>query len=122
MVKIKGKEGVEVLFTYVNANTGALIAILADGTKYGRNIHTSGWKHLTTKKADITLEQWTANKRALYDAMPAWAKGVKALPSLRTLEKWSNDGVARTVDGQRIEPDGTASNGAPSWLLVVGVI
>ena len=41
MVKIKGKEGVEVLFTYVNANTGALIAILADGTKYGRNISTN---------------------------------------------------------------------------------
>jgi len=47
--------------------------------------------------------------------------GINKRPSLRTLEKWSMDGVAKTVTGERTEPDGTV-NGAPSWLLALGVI
>ena len=43
-------------------------------------------------------------------------------PSIRTMEKWSMDGVAKAVDGSRVEPDGFSHDGAPSWLLVVGVI
>jgi len=116
------KDGVDVLFQYLNPQTGAIIAIMADGTKYGKGMNTNGWKHLTTKKQEVPLEQWIANKRAKYDALPQWAKGVKTIPGIRTLEKWSNDGVAKTVDGQRIEPDGTADNGAPSWLIVLGLI
>ncbi len=43
-------------------------------------------------------------------------------PSLGTLEKWSDEGVARTTTGERTEPDGIGSNGAPSWMLALGVI
>lgn len=43
-------------------------------------------------------------------------------PSERTMMRWNSDGVAETVDGQRIEPDGVASNGAPSWFLALGLI
>ena len=43
-------------------------------------------------------------------------------PTLRTLERWSNDCVAKTVIGGRIEPDGRDQNGFPSWLLVLGLI
>ncbi len=40
-------------------------------------------------------------------------------PSLRTLEKWSSDGIAKSVTGHRVEPDGYGPDGSPSWLLVM---
>jgi len=43
-------------------------------------------------------------------------------PGLATLERWSTDGVARSVDGQRVEPDGFSVGGAPSWVLVSGLV
>lgn len=48
-------------------------------------------------------------------------KEVKA-PSLGTLEKWSMDGVAKSLMGKQVEPDGHDSDGSPSWLLVLGYI
>lgn len=48
-------------------------------------------------------------------------KSVFKEPSLATLEKWS-DGVSKAVDGARVEPDGYSPDGAPSWLLVCGLI
>lgn len=47
--------------------------------------------------------------------------GLKA-PSVATMERWSNDGVAKTVFGARTEPDGYGPHGEPSWMLVLGVI
>lgn len=44
------------------------------------------------------------------------------VPSVRTMEKWSQDGVARTLMGNRIEPDGYTADGCPSWLIHLGVI
>jgi hypothetical protein len=44
------------------------------------------------------------------------------IPTLRTLEKWSMDGVAKTLLGQRIEPDGHSADGCPSWLIYLGFI
>ncbi len=43
-------------------------------------------------------------------------------PSLKTLEKWSYDGVAKSIGGKRVEPDGYDENGLPSWMLVMGII
>ena len=43
-------------------------------------------------------------------------------PVVRTMEKWSNDGVAHTVTGKRCEPDGHGPDGSPSWLLALGMI
>ena len=50
--------------------------------------------------------------------------GVKfhKFPSIYRLEQMSNDGVCTTVTGKRVEPDGVAEDGSPSWLLVAGVI
>lgn len=47
--------------------------------------------------------------------------GIKT-PSLRTLEKYSDDGIAKSVFGARVEPDGWDANGAPSWLRALGMI
>jgi len=44
------------------------------------------------------------------------------IPSVKTLERWIRDGVAKATDGCRVEPDGTCQHGAQSWLLVLGYI
>lgn len=49
------------------------------------------------------------------------AVGLKA-PGLPTLEKYSNDGVAKSVFGARVEPDGWDADGSPSWLLALGLM
>ena len=41
-------------------------------------------------------------------------------PSAATMRKWMNSGVARALDGCRVEPDGRCPHGLPSWLLVLG--
>lgn len=43
-------------------------------------------------------------------------------PSMKTLEKWSDDGIAKSVLGARVEPDGHGPDGEPSWMLALGVI
>ena len=43
------------------------------------------------------------------------------VPSVASLEKWS-EGIAKAVDGAQVEPDGYSPDGAPSWLLVCGLI
>lgn len=43
-------------------------------------------------------------------------------PGLKTMEKWMDSGVAKTVTGKRTEPDGYGSDGSPSWLLALGYI
>jgi hypothetical protein len=44
------------------------------------------------------------------------------VPSLKTMEKWSDDGVAKSMLGQRVEPDGYDDAGSPSWMLAMGII
>ena len=38
-------------------------------------------------------------------------------PSIKTMEKWMEDGVAKSITGQRVEPDHP-----DSWLRVLGYI
>lgn len=49
-------------------------------------------------------------------------KTKRKIPSLATLMKWMNDGVAKATDGCQVEPDGKCEHGKPSWLLVLGYI
>ena len=43
-------------------------------------------------------------------------------PTMKTLEKYSFDSVAKSVTGKRCEPDGHGPDGSPSWLLALGMI
>lgn len=43
-------------------------------------------------------------------------------PSFATLQRWSNDGVAKATDGCTVEPDGHCPHGKPSWVLKAGLI
>ena len=51
-----------------------------------------------------------------------YLKGYAKPPTMNKLEKMMSDAVATTVTGQRTEPDGTGSDGSPSWLLAMGLI
>lgn len=53
-----------------------------------------------------------------HNGLKGWAKP----PSFKVMEKWSDDGVAKSVFGNRVEPDGWDHEGSPSWLLVLGMI
>jgi hypothetical protein len=46
----------------------------------------------------------------------------KAMPGVQTLNKWAEDGIAKALDGCKVEPDGHCQHGAPSWLLALGYI
>ena len=43
-------------------------------------------------------------------------------PSIATLYKWMDTGIARATDGCKVEPDGTCPHGSKSWMLVMGLI
>jgi hypothetical protein len=45
-----------------------------------------------------------------------------APPSLAELEDWNNDGICESITGDTVEPDGHGPDGAPSWLLAMGMI
>ena len=46
---------------------------------------------------------------------------VREIPSMATLEKWTENGICRSIDGCKVEPDGTCKHGYPSWLLALGI-
>jgi len=51
-----------------------------------------------------------------------WLTGISKPPTLKTLEKWSMNGVAKSVTGAKVEPDGFGPDGSPSWLLACSLI
>lgn len=48
--------------------------------------------------------------------------GFTSEPSLNTMEKWMDNGIARSITGKKVEPDGFGPDGSPSWLLILGMI
>jgi hypothetical protein len=44
------------------------------------------------------------------------------MPGLASLERMNEKGIATTPMGEKVEPDSYGPSGAPSWLLVAGVI
>jgi hypothetical protein len=51
-----------------------------------------------------------------------WLRGMGKPPSVAALTRMSDNAVATTPTGKRVEPDGVAADGSPSWLLVMGLI
>jgi hypothetical protein len=51
-----------------------------------------------------------------------WLNKFAKAPTLRTLEKRSNNGISKTITGFICEPDGTGPDGSPSWELAIGII
>ena len=53
---------------------------------------------------------------------PKSEKRARRRPSMATMERWIDEGVAKALDGCSVEPDGTCEHGSPSWLLAMGLI
>lgn len=81
-----------------------------------------GWKVYGRKKAEVTPERWREAIDAKLAKLKPWKLKVKACPSIRTLMKWSDDGICMTPTGHRVEPDGYGPDGVPSWLRILGMI
>jgi len=49
-------------------------------------------------------------------------KAIGKRPSFATMTRWMDNGIAKSTDGCKVEPDGTCSHGHSSWMLVLGLI
>ena len=100
-----------------------LVSVRADGGVFTREIGAA-WKRAKGAKAapGTSVETFLAQMRGRAASLPCWAQEVTELPTMAEVEHWLFDGIALTTDGQEIEPDGTAGNGAPSWLVALGLI
>ena len=81
-------------------------------TKAGTGGHLLGFKTEPTPERVAELKT----------KHPEWLIIAANKPSLGTLMRWSEDGVARAMDGCKVEPDGTCEHGYPSWILAIGCI
>jgi hypothetical protein len=48
--------------------------------------------------------------------------GFSKPPGIGTMMRWSRLGIARTPTGKKVEPDGVGPDGAPSWMLILGIL
>lgn len=110
------------LFTFFSPKRRSLLSIHPDGVTLYRNLSTRSWKVLSRKKPEISFEEWLVVKRRYFESLPRWAQETKHLPSMASLERWMCDGICESVTGDDVEPDGCGSDGAPSWLLALGMI
>lgn len=110
------------IYRYFSPRAGAVLSVRDDGATYAKTIDAPEWRLLTTKKPDVSLADWRATKETRIASLPAWARKVDDLPSMDELEAWANDGICESVTGHRVEPDGYGPDGAPSWLIALGLI
>jgi len=43
-------------------------------------------------------------------------------PTMKTMEKWYDDGIAKSVGGKKVELDGWDYDDMPSWAIILGLI
>ena len=89
--------------------------------KAGESLKITGYND---KYPYIVKTETSDGRKISFLLSGAWQKlhGFPKPPSMNTLEKWSEEGVAKSVDGHRVEPDGYSPDGSPSWMLVMGLI
>lgn len=54
--------------------------------------------------------------------MSSKQKKTNKQPSLKTMERWVSNGIAKATDGCKVEPDGICPHGFNSWLIELGYI
>ena len=109
------------LHRYFSVARGALISIRSNGVTLCRQVDDD-WKVLSRKKAECSLAQWVANKKAALNSLARWQLDIEELPSMQELMAWNEDGICETPTGHRVEPDGTGPDGVPSWLRALRLI
>jgi len=82
------------------------------------------WVYFTENKLNFLVFDYQGKTRAtrVELAYKTFGSKFKKAPSMKSLERMSNDGVVTTPTGFKVEPDGTAEDGSASWLLILGYI
>jgi len=82
------------------------------------------WVYFTENKLNFLVFDYQGKTRAtrVELAYKTFGSKFKKAPSMKSLERMSNDGVVTTPLGERTEPDGFGPSGAPSWFMVLGYI
>lgn len=70
----------------------------------------------------LTVRDLLLTVRNLRRLLRRRVRAARRKPTLKTMERWVNTGIARATDGCRVEPEGTCPHGHPSWLLKLGYI
>lgn len=120
MAKISA-HGVE-LVRYFDVKRHALMSARSDGVTLYKTVYSGGWKLYARKKVDVAFDVWRDGKMLRAASQPAWARAIKSLPSESQLAEWVSDCVCETPTGDNVEPDGHGPDGAPSWLLALGMV
>ncbi len=99
-----------------------LISYREDGAVYVREIG-SDWvrTRAPAETVAVRVERFARAANAITN-LPAWARSITDLPMMTEIERWSTDGVVEATDGEEVEPDGHSFDGAPFWLLALGMI
>jgi len=64
---------------------------------------------------------WAGAKYRISRLSAAKALGIEQ-PSMDELEHMVYDGIALSIMGHNVEPDGIDPDGSPSWLMALGMI
>lgn len=49
-------------------------------------------------------------------------KGFAKPPGMTAMMRQMDDGICRSICGEKVEPDGYDQHGSPSWALAMGII
>lgn len=111
------------LLRFFSTTARKLVSLRADGSMMVQEVG-GDWKKARGHKTrpDLSVEQFIATVKERYYALPRWAQEIKDLPSMDELGEWVVDSVCETPSGDTVEPDGHGPDGAPSWLLALGLI
>lgn len=77
------------------------------------------WVDGRPDRVTVTADDGTAATIRATTALRA--AGIE-IPDVEALEEWAHDTVCETPTGDTVEPDGYGPDGAPSWLLILGLI
>jgi hypothetical protein len=90
--------------------------------KTGEQVIVSWEEDVPFKTVIESLEQPDKRLKIPTKMVSAVLHGYPKAPSVNAMEKWLDDGVAKSILGKRVETDGYDSDGSPSWLLALEYI
>ncbi len=109
-------------YRFFSVRLHRLISYREDGAVYIREVGSDWVRTRAPAESDeIRAERFTRAATAIRN-LPDWARSITDLPSMEEIERWATDSVVEATDGEEVEPDGHSPDGAPSWLLALGMI
>ena len=66
--------------------------------------------------------QYERKGAVLTQNLHKWVRGATKPPGYSAMEKMAERGIAKSVLGKKVEPDGLDPYGSPSWLMALGIV